>query len=224
MFKRSKTVCLVVTLLLGILPLVTTGTNVYAQGNAEGPTIEATTIDGLFSDEYTRTNQVLPLTTVTLLNFLLPNQPKTVNDLLKTVYAAESDNQLQNKTASMQQCVKYIESLGFKPKWESKALDVERVKEELKNKRPVIAYLKSNGNYWIEPYSAVIIYSVTTFKFPGDPITHATYAARSVNHAGGSYIDSEKTSEIPLLQRESYIDPTLSSNYSWVGTVYNITK
>lgn len=192
--------------------------------SAQEPKIEEVHIDGLFSNKYELTNQVIPLTSVTLLNFLEPKQSKSVNDLLKAVYPNEKENQLQNKTASMKQCFTYFESLGYKPKWENKPLTANKIKEEIKNKRPVIAYLTSNGNYWPEPQSAVIIYSVTTLEFPGDPVVHATYAARSVNHVGGTYLDSENTTNIPLLQKESIIDPTLSTNYSWTGTVYNITK
>lgn len=168
------------------------------------------------------TMQPTPLSVVNVLNFVEGAASRQPNQLLKYVYPNYSDVQLKSVTANLEQSNKFLNNQGYKTKISANKLDLSLLKEELSNRRPVIAYLSANGDYWIEQETAIIIYGYQKITFPGSP-SLVLYMYQSVNHgAGAIYSGGENT--IPLLLKESQTDPSAKITYSWVSTLYGFKK
>ncbi|MBO0470291.1 hypothetical protein JZO66_07020 [Enterococcus sp. DIV0242_7C1] len=168
------------------------------------------------------TLQPTPLSVVNVLNFVEGSTTRQASQLLKYVYPKYSDAQLKSVTANLEQSNSFLNSQGYKTKINPGQLDMSLLKEELSNRRPVIAYLSANGDYWIEQESSIIIYGYQKVTFPGRP-SQVVYMYQSVNHGNGAiYGGNENT--IPLLIKESQIDPSANVTYSWISTLYGFTK
>lgn len=168
------------------------------------------------------TMQPTPLSVVNVLNFVEASTNRQINQLLKYVYPKYSDAQLKSVTADLEQSNSFLTNQGYKTKISAGKLDISILKEELSNRRPVIAYLSANGDYWIEQETSIIIYGYQKVTFPGRP-SQVVYMYRSVNHGNGA-IYSGGEDAIPLLLKESQIDPSANITYSWVSTLFGFTK
>lgn len=111
---------------------------------------------------------------------------------------------------------------GYKTKISAGQLDLSLLKEELSNHRPVIAYLSANGDYWIEQESSIIIYGYQKVTFPGRP-AQMVYMYQSVNHGNGAIYGGTENA-VPLLIKESQVDPSANVTYSWISTLYGFIK
>ena len=168
------------------------------------------------------TIQPTPVSVVNVLNFVDKSQNRQTKQLLKYVYPTYSDAQLNAVTTDLEQSNKYVLNQGYKTKITTGPIDNGLLKEELSNNRPVIAFLTANGSYWIEQETAIIIYGYQKVTFPGRP-AQIVYMYQSVIHGNGAiYSGAEKT--IPLLSKESQIDPTANVTFNWDSTLYGFKK
>ncbi|MGX7244503.1 hypothetical protein ACWOC1_06605 [Enterococcus quebecensis] len=168
------------------------------------------------------TMQPTPLSVVNVLNFVEGSTNRQINQLLKYVYPKYSDAQLKSVTANLEQSNKFLNNQGYKTKISADQLNLSLLKEELSNRRPVIAYLSANGDYWIEQETSIIIYGYQKITFPGRP-PQVVYMYQSVNHGNGA-IYSGGESSIPLLLKESQTDPSANITFKWVSTLYGFNK
>ncbi|MBM7689905.1 hypothetical protein BCR24_13515 [Enterococcus ureilyticus] len=168
------------------------------------------------------TMQPTPLSVVNVLNFVEGSTSRKPNQLLKYIYPNYSDAQLKSVTANLEQSNKFLNNQSYKTKISAGQLNLTLLKEELSNRRPVIAYLSANGDYWIEQETSVIIYGYQKITFPGRP-PQVVYMYRSVNHGNGA-IYSGGENRIPLLLNESYVDPSAEVTFKWVSTLYGFNK
>lgn len=168
------------------------------------------------------TVQATPLSVVNVLNFVEGSTSRQVNQLLKYTYPSYSDSQLKSVTANLEQSNKFLTSQGYKTKISTGPLNMVALKEELSNRRPVIAYLSANGNYWIEQETAVIIYGYQKITFPNQP-SRVVYMYRSLNHGNGAIYNGVENA-IPLLLKESQIDPSANVTFKWDATLYGFHK
>lgn len=168
------------------------------------------------------TMQPTPLSVVNVLNFVEGSTSRKPNQLLKYVYPNYSDAQLNSVTANLEQSNKFLNNQSYKTKISVGQLNLTLLKEELSNRRPVIAYLSANGDYWIEQETSIIIYGYQKITFPGRP-SQVVYMYRSVNHGNGA-IYSGGENAIPLLLKESQTDPTANITFKWVSTLYGFNK
>jgi len=168
------------------------------------------------------TMQPTPVSVVNVLNFIEGSTSRQANQLLKYVYPNYSDAQLKSVTANLEQSNKFLNNQGYKTKISAGQLNLTLLKEELSNRRPVIAYLSANGHYWIEQESSIIIYGYQKITFPGRP-SQVLYMYRSVIHGNGA-IYSGGENAIPLLLKESQTDPSANITFKWVSTLYGFNK
>lgn len=168
------------------------------------------------------TIQPTPLSVVNVLNFVEGSTSRQVNQLLKYTYPSYSDAQLKSVTANLEQSNKFLTSQGYKTKISTGPLNMVSLKAELSNRRPVIAYLSANGNYWIEQETAVIIYGYQKITFPNQP-SRVVYMYRSLNHGNGAIYNGGENA-IQLLFKESQIDPSANVTFKWAATLYGFHK
>ena len=168
------------------------------------------------------TMQPTPLLVVNVLNFIEGSTSRQANQLLKYVYPNYNDAQLKSVTANLEQSNKFLNNQGYKTKISAGQLNLTLLKEELSNRRPVIAYLTANGDYWIEQESSVIIYGYQKITFPGRP-PQVVYMYRSVNHGNGAIYNGGENA-ISLLLKESQTDPSANITFKWVSTLYGFNK
>lgn len=219
--KRKLSLVIVSYISLLIISLSANLTKVYAEFTP--PEVEVTMIQEYTSPHGTMfTMQPTPLSVVDALNFVEGTTNRKVNQLLKYVYPNYNDSQLMCVSADLEQSNKFLNSQGYKTKIVSGVLDYSTIKYELANKRPVIAYLVANGDYWIEQETSIIIFGIQKIKYVGQP-ENIIYMYRSLNH-GDNALFSMQLNEIPLLQNESQIDPSANVTYSWASTLYGFTK
>ncbi|MFD2388550.1 cysteine peptidase family C39 domain-containing protein [Enterococcus rivorum] len=168
------------------------------------------------------TMQPTPKSIAYILNFIEKSNKRTPKELLKYVYPTYNDSQLNTVSANLEQSNNYLTSQKYQTKILKGYPDINLLKEELSNGRPVIAYLTANGNYWIEQETSIIIYGYQKITFPGRP-PMILYMYQSVTHGKGA-IYSGGESEIPLLLTESQTDPTANITFKWVSTLYGFNK
>ncbi|MFQ9627777.1 MAG: hypothetical protein ACLR1F_08575 [Enterococcus avium] len=168
--------------------------------------------------------QPVPLHTAEIVNTLNPSNPKKTGvDVLKFLHPTLSATELANMTAGFDESLTYLKNQGIKYTKVNKPLDKETVSNEIRNKRPVLAHLKANNSYWLEPESAVIIYGIQIYEFEGYP-PNIMYYARSLNHSDSPIISGYENQHDLLIGEKRY-DPSIRDiYYSWDSTAYGFTK
>lgn len=109
--------------------------------------------------------QATPESVIEALNFVEKSTDRKVNHLLKYVYPYYTESQLKSVTANLEQANEFLHSQNYNTKIVNGSLDTNLLKVELSNKRPVIAFLTANGDYWIEQETAVLVYGYQKFHF-----------------------------------------------------------
>jgi hypothetical protein len=212
---------LLVTFLLVSLLLVSKGET--AQADFVPPEVE-TIILPEYNEPFKKvfTMQPTPLSITNVLNFVEKSASRQPKQLLKYVYPTYSDAQLNSVTANLEQSNKFLNNQGYKTKISVGQLDISLLKTSLSNRRPVIAYLTANGNYWIEQETSIIIYGYQKITFSGRP-SQIVYMYHSVNHGNGAIYSGNEDS-ISLLINESQTDPSANVTFKWVSTLYGFSK
>lgn len=170
----------------------------------------------------TFTMQPIPISVTNVMNFVEKSKNRQPRQLLKYVYPTYSDSRLNSVTANLEQSNSFLLNQGYKTKIVNGVLDTDKLKEEISNNRPVIAFLTANGDYWIEQETAVIIWGYQKITLPGRP-SQIVYMYNSIIHGNGA-ISSGVENDIPLLSNEGFIDPSADVTYSWISTLYGFSK
>lgn len=187
------------------------------------PEVETTIIQE-FNEPYQKkfTMQATPESVIEALNFVEKSTDRKVNHLLKYVYPYYTESQLKSVTANLEQANEFLHSQNYNTKIVNGSLDTNLLKVELSNKRPVIAFLTANGDYWIEQETAVLVYGYQKISVPNQP-SMIMYMYKSLNHGKGFINDATKN-EIFLLMNESTIDPSANVTFKWDKTLYGFYK
>lgn len=134
---------------------------------------------------YVGSTKGLELSCLTAVNYLENTKKWSLSEMLKTKYPEVNDANIDNYSFSVKDCINFINEKGSnRVKWSSNFLTQDIIRENIKNGKPIILYLKANKpeNYWIESVTAVIIYGYTYLNFgPGQVIFDIV--AYSPNHS-----------------------------------------
>ncbi len=216
--KRNKTFLLIIVISFFVFMK-----NDTVQADFVPPEVETIIIDQYKKPtNKTFTMQPTPLSVVDVLNFVEQTSTRQVNQLLRYLYPMYNDRQLKSVTANLDQSNQFLVSQGYKTQITEGIISPEILKEELTNGRPVIAYLSANGDYWIEQETSIIIYGYQKVTFPNQN-SQVLYMFKSVNHSDGAIYGGMENG-IPLLLKESTIDPSANVTFKWDKTLYGFYK
>ncbi|MDH5040310.1 hypothetical protein QFL00_03415 [Enterococcus faecalis] len=90
-----------------------------------------------------------------MLNFKTNRKDITAKTILKFIYPKKIDNELNNASASIKDCIRYATSIGVNMEWldaTKNELNFNQVKSEIDKDYPVLLCYKPNKTNWMEPY------------------------------------------------------------------------
>ena len=90
-----------------------------------------------------------------VLNFKTSRKDITAKTILKFVYLKKTDNELNNASASIKDCIRYATSIGVNMEQldaMKNELDFNQVKSEIDKDHPVLLCYKPNKTDLMEPY------------------------------------------------------------------------
>lgn len=173
------------------------------------------------------TYQVMPEIFTVAYNLVNPNDPINAQIILQDLYPNYTPERLQNVTADDKQLLEFTKKRTPNVKYKEGYLDIETIKTEITNHRPIVAFLTCNSNYWYEKQSAVLIWGYQVYPVTNsDGTTHeATMLMTiSMNHANPTMSTEIGWDKIKLL--DTTIDPEATTNatYTWTSSIYGFNK
>jgi hypothetical protein len=179
---------------------------------------------GVFGDSRDASpSQTLVNTVVGLYN-VAEDEFKHGVDVLRYLFPNDSDNELKSENVTPEQCVQWLNSVGYTADIENKSLHTDEIKKHLDDADPLIVVLKcDNPDYWIESDSAALLYGHDDVDSDESEL-HESFV-KSVNHGDAVILDDNESNSFMFNDMASSPDEIARlSSFKWVKTIDNFKK
>ena len=142
------------------------------------------------------------------------------DEIIKYAHPDYTPEQTAGNTADDHEVYKYMKEVRHSNvQYKEGILDIETIKNEIKNKRPVLVFLNCNGNYWLEMQSCVAIWWYQVVK-ENDGNEFTSFMTWSLNHTNPQMNSIAGYNDIQLLDPDVDPEATKDATFKWVSTIY----